>query len=319
MSLLAQVLALGQGCITAEQVREVLGLASQETMFALFEALRDQDCVGINTVLRKVTDQGLDLAFFLRELSSTWRNLFLLKQAGDKAFELLDLSSEEARQWTKWAESFSAAHIHACWQMTLEGQRRVLTSVEPVLALELLALNLAFLPDLLPVGQLSRPKTGSGPGPGGSGPHPASGDRPEPTDQAPQSEEADGTPGAESKTWAGFVRFCRQKAEGGEKVALEVSRLEGEVLGQVLWLKCPSEVQSQLLAGPEKKSSLQVLASQYFETSMQIEVCGPGSSAEQGQDGLKEEALRHPAIQEAFSSFQAQLVNVVARTNRQVT
>jgi len=43
------------------------------------------------------------------------------------------------------------AHIHACWQLTLEGQQRVKSSVEPALALELLLLNLAYLPRLMPL------------------------------------------------------------------------------------------------------------------------------------------------------------------------
>ncbi len=156
MSLLSQVLALGKEQLTEEDVRSVLGLAGQEVMFRLMEAVRDQDAAGLSLLLREILDQGLDLGFFLRELTTTWRNLFLLHQAGDKGRSLLELSDDEIEQWQAWAAQFHLSQIHACWQLTLEGQRRVLTSVEPALALELLLLNLAYLPQLLSLEQLSR-------------------------------------------------------------------------------------------------------------------------------------------------------------------
>ena len=59
------------------------------------------------------------------------------------------MAPHEVDAWKEWAGKFDLAHIHACWQMTLEGQRRVLTSLEPAMALELLLFNLACLPQLI--------------------------------------------------------------------------------------------------------------------------------------------------------------------------
>ncbi|WP_035067888.1 DNA polymerase III subunit gamma/tau [Nitratidesulfovibrio termitidis] len=167
MSLLGQVLALGGDRLTVEGARGVLGLAGQELFFEVMQALASQDCVAVSAVVRDLLDKGVDIGFFLRELAATWRNLFMLRQAGEAALPALDLPEEEARQWLEWAPKFEITHIHACWQMTLEGQRRVLTSLEPAMALELLLLNLAMLPRLVSLEQLSR---GGGAGPaGGSG------------------------------------------------------------------------------------------------------------------------------------------------------
>lgn len=164
MSLLGQVLALGGDRLTVEGARGVLGLAGQELFFEVMQALASQDCVAVSAVVRDLLDKGVDIGFFLRELASTWRNLFMLRQAGEAALPALDLPEEEARQWLEWAPKFEISHIHACWQMTLEGQRRVLTSLEPAMALELLLLNLALLPRLVSLEQLSR---GGGAGPAG--------------------------------------------------------------------------------------------------------------------------------------------------------
>jgi len=155
MSLLAQVLALGGAELTEADARNVLGLAGQDVFFGLIEAIHAEDGPAVVEVLRQILDKGLDIGFFLRELAGMWRNLFLLRQAGEKGLASVDLPAEEAGVWLDWAGRFDAAHIHACWQMTLEGQRRVLTSLEPALSLELLLLNMAYLPRLLPLQNLA--------------------------------------------------------------------------------------------------------------------------------------------------------------------
>jgi DNA polymerase-3 subunit gamma/tau len=191
MSLLGQALALGEDSLKEEDVRTFLGLAGQDVFFRLMESIHSQDLVGVGQTLREVLDQGLDLGFFLREMTSCWRNMFLLRQAGKAALPLLGFSGEEADTWLQWANKFSPAHIHACWQMTLDGQRRVMTSLEPAMALELLLLNMASLPELLNLESVGNPAApvapatgnrsgapqGGGPGrsEGGFQPRPANG------------------------------------------------------------------------------------------------------------------------------------------------
>lgn len=152
MSLLAQVLALGSGTLTLADVREVLGLAGQEVFVRLAQCVQNRDLLGLHGLLTEILDQGVDLGFFLRELAASWRNLFLLRQLGEGARTVIDLPAEELDIWSGLAPQFELSHLHAAWQMTLDSQRKILTSMEPALALELLLLNLASLPDLLAVG-----------------------------------------------------------------------------------------------------------------------------------------------------------------------
>jgi len=168
ISLLGQALAYSAGALIESEVRACLGLAGQEVFFALMEAISARDLVLLTRTLRQVLDQGLDLGFFLRELSGCWRNMFLLRQAGASMAPDLGLPAEEAQQWLDWAGRFTPGHIHACWQMTLDGQQRVIKSLEPAQALELLLLNLACLPDLLPLSTLGGGRASSGAAPSGS-------------------------------------------------------------------------------------------------------------------------------------------------------
>ena len=149
MSLLSQALAMGGATLTASDVREVLGLAGREMLLEILTAVAAGDCPALSRLLGQVLDQGLDLGFFLRELAGTWRDLFLLAQSQGQALDVLDMPAEEARELAAFASRLNLTHIHACWQLTLEGQRRVLHSLEPAQALELLLFNMACLPRLL--------------------------------------------------------------------------------------------------------------------------------------------------------------------------
>ncbi len=157
MSLLGQVLALGcapDEALTARMAREVLGLAGQEVMDRILTALASHDTASITVLVRELLAQGADMGFFLRELGSLWRDLFLIRQAGRDAAQELDIPPAERDRLADMASRFTLTYIHAAWQMTLDSQRRILTSLEPSAGLELLLLNLAMLPRLLPLEEL---------------------------------------------------------------------------------------------------------------------------------------------------------------------
>ena len=205
MSLLGQVLALGSDSLTENDARMVLGLAGQELFFTLFRTLRSGNSAELTALVAEMLDSGLDLGFFLREMTLCWRNMFILRQSGDAALSILNIPAKEADRWKEEAASFTLSHIHAAWQMTIDGQRRVLTSLEPALALELLLCNIAMLPRLLPLegvarmgraGQLGEADSSAIPAPpaplGSSAPQAATPSAPRPqavdTFQAPEEE-----------------------------------------------------------------------------------------------------------------------------------
>ncbi len=157
MSLLGQVLALG--CLPGEtlrasQVREVLGLAGREVMDRLLCAIEVHDTSAIVALVEELLAQGIDMGFFLREFTGLWRNIFL---AGQGSVSGGAWSAQETAEYAALAKRFSMAFVHAAWQMTLDSQRRILTSLEPSVGLELLLLNLSMLPRLLPLKELSLP------------------------------------------------------------------------------------------------------------------------------------------------------------------
>lgn len=164
MSLLDQVLALGGERLTAATTRQVLGLAGQELFQELFDAVLARDCAALTELCRNLLQRGVDVGFFVRELSQHLRDLFLLRQSGSAIVASLHLPADEAALWQGLAPRFSPGHLHAAWQMTLEAQRGIVQNPDPATALELLLLNMALLPQLLPLENLV-PGTQSAPAP----------------------------------------------------------------------------------------------------------------------------------------------------------
>lgn len=165
MSLLGQCLALSPDDIEGFKlesriVRQTLGLAGIEVMDRFLLAVQTQDVAKMTVLVRDILAEGIDIGFFLGELVRLFRNLFLLKEAGKDI--LSDLPLREVIRLEEQASYFSAAFLHAAWQMVLENQRRILQSYEPASALELLLLNLTLLPRLLPLENLVLPEKKQG-------------------------------------------------------------------------------------------------------------------------------------------------------------
>lgn len=156
MSLLGQCLALSPNDeefkLGTKIVRQTLGLAGVEVMDRFLQAIQNQDVAKTTMLVRDILAEGVDIGFFLGELVRLFRNLFVLKEAGEKC--LTELPLREVVRLQENASHFSTAFIHAAWQMILENQRRILQSYEPAAALELLLLNITLLPRLLPLENL---------------------------------------------------------------------------------------------------------------------------------------------------------------------
>ncbi len=154
MSLLGQALVLAQNPLTSETTRSILGLAGKDILAQILEAIHENNSLQIAHAVDNMMQQGIDIVYFMRELSQIWRSLHLIKEYKEQSYALLSLSQDEINLYTKYAQIFSLAFIHSAWQITLEAQRRISLSLEPAVALELFLINLALLPKLLPLNEL---------------------------------------------------------------------------------------------------------------------------------------------------------------------
>lgn len=308
LSLLGQVLAIGQTEIGTDIVQSLLGLAGQELMQDCIHSVIDKDCSGILHLVRHLLDQGLDIGFFLQDLALVWRNLFILKQTGPDGVALLEMSEEEARQWLAKAEELSMRQIHAAWQMTLEGQKRVVASPDPALALELMLMNLAFLPELVGVGQ-SGSGLGVKPAPrqGGGEEHRHHGVQTQSeTGQKKAGHQHTSIPPAKTKSWKDFVSSVQSRKD---KVLPYLHMIDGRLNGDQLELRCPGYM-AQRLQDQNKMNWLRDRVNEYFGSRVQINVYQIKGNGDQNVQELKKKILNEPVVKEAIAQFGAKIVDV---------
>ncbi|MFW6414676.1 MAG: DNA polymerase III subunit gamma/tau [Thermodesulfobacteriota bacterium] len=327
LSLLSQIMALGEGKVTLEGVRELLGIAGHEIMFELVQSIRDRDCLRIVELTRHLLNSGLDLGFFLQEFTNVWRNLFILKQGGERALELLEMPEEEARNWLQTSAGFTLSYIHAAWQMTLEGQKNVMHSLEPGLAMELLFLNISYLSDLIPVqnfntlqDQAGEAKDSPDPGKKVSGSKPSGNAATSTRESSAEypaatggtAEDKGSLPADEQKDWQGFLEYVQTKRDGSISLP-NLNLVQGERVDDTLELSCPKFL-SERLKDKEKFNCLQSLVREYFQKDLQISIQGAAGTANRGTNGeLKKNAMQDPVVKEVMDEFQAKLLDVLSR------
>ncbi|MGL4721703.1 MAG: DNA polymerase III subunit gamma/tau [Desulfovibrionaceae bacterium] len=155
LSLLGQCLVLSEKKLMLRQVEQSLGVGRREIYYNFLYAIIKRDTVAIVSLINTMQQEAIDIRFFLQELTQLWRNLFLLKKDKGSSFSLFGISEEEGEQLLQMSQYISLSQIHASWQMTLDGQKRIMESLEPGVALELLLLTISSIPELLNMKSLS--------------------------------------------------------------------------------------------------------------------------------------------------------------------
>ncbi|HZU50515.1 MAG TPA: DNA polymerase III subunit gamma/tau [Sphingomicrobium sp.] len=147
LSILDQAIAHGAGTVTAEQVRDMLGLADRGRIRDLLQLVLTGDSNGALIALDEAHSLGIDPAQLLRGLMESLHSATRAK-AGAKADALQ--SAEERETASAMARQLSWSTIHRLWQMLLKGLQDVAVAPDPREAAEMALLRLihaAELPD----------------------------------------------------------------------------------------------------------------------------------------------------------------------------
>ena len=147
LSILDQAIAHGAGAVTAEQVRELLGLADRGRIRRLLQLVLSGDAAAALAQLDEAHELGIDPTQLLRGLMESLHAATRAK-AGATADALQ--SAEERESAAELAEALSWAAIHRLWQMLLKGLQDVDVAPDPREAAEMALLRLihsAAMPD----------------------------------------------------------------------------------------------------------------------------------------------------------------------------
>ena len=159
LSILDQAIAHGAGKVTAEQVRDMLGLADRGRIRRLLQLVLAGDAAAALAELDQAHELGIDPIQLLRGLMETLHSATRAK-AGASGDALH--SAEERESAEQMAGALSWGTIHRLWQMLLKGLQDVEIAPDPREAAEMALLRLIHAADLPDPASLLAKLTGEG-------------------------------------------------------------------------------------------------------------------------------------------------------------
>ena len=145
LSVLDQAIAHSGGAVTAQAIREMLGLADRGAVRQLFGHVLAGEAPAALAALAEQYDLGLDPEMLLRELLELVHAITRIRvaPADDPA-----LSVEEKAVLRDWAQRLSFPALHRLWQLLLKGLAEVQAAPVPLQAAEMALLRLIHASDL---------------------------------------------------------------------------------------------------------------------------------------------------------------------------
>ena len=147
LSLLDQAIALGQGEVTPEIVRSMLGLADRGRIFDLLECVFRGDTKAALAGLDALHRDGAEPGQVLADLAEAVHAAARCKAAGaDAGAE--GLSAEEKRRAAALADRLSTPLLARAWQMLLKGWEEAAKAPNGRAAAEMVLIRIAYTADL---------------------------------------------------------------------------------------------------------------------------------------------------------------------------
>ncbi|MGC5777991.1 DNA polymerase III subunit gamma/tau [Methylobacterium sp. NFXW15] len=147
LSLLDQAIAHGAGAVSAQGVRDMLGLADRARIVDLFEAVMRGAVPAAFAELRAQYDSGADPAVVMSDLAAFTHLVTRLKIVPDAAADP-SLSETERLRGTDFAGKLSMRALSRAWQILLKAIPEVQSAPRPLAAAEMAIVRLAYAADL---------------------------------------------------------------------------------------------------------------------------------------------------------------------------
>jgi DNA polymerase-3 subunit gamma/tau len=111
ISLLDQCMSLGRKNIVYDDVLSVVGIVNDEFMTGFISDMLDKNVVKLLQNISRLVADGRDAAHFVSDLVMYFRNLMIIKSAGGKCDDLIDVPSDVLSVMKKQADDISLDEI----------------------------------------------------------------------------------------------------------------------------------------------------------------------------------------------------------------
>jgi len=158
LSVLDQCLSFGEGVVTAERVREVLGLADDELFGELLRSVAEQEPGAVFPLVDRLCDAGVDLSEFMSGAADVLRALLMLQVGAepDGLTEAVRARLEEYRS------RLQPGDVLRMLRLLAEDENNIRRSVNPRLAVETLLLRWSLMDRVVDLEAVLAGKRGSG-------------------------------------------------------------------------------------------------------------------------------------------------------------
>jgi DNA polymerase-3 subunit gamma/tau len=170
LSLTDQVLSMGDGRVTADRVRDALGLVAEDEFIALLDVIAERRAADVFPAVARLADAGIDFGGFLNGLADTIRALLTVALGGSAT----DMSERGREALEARRDRFSASDLLRMLQLITELEPRFKKSGQQQLLVETLLVRFALLDRAVEIEGLIR-SIGGGGGGGSSSTQPSTG------------------------------------------------------------------------------------------------------------------------------------------------
>jgi DNA polymerase-3 subunit gamma/tau len=163
LSLTDQTLSLGEGVLTAERVREALGLIAEDEYLAIYDLIAARDAGAIFPAVARLVDAGADLGAFLGGLADILRAALALA-LGDETGGLAELSDRTRESLVERAGRLTAGDLLRMLSAITELEPRFRRSAQQQMLVETMLVRFALMDRTVSLEEVLR---GLGPDDGG--------------------------------------------------------------------------------------------------------------------------------------------------------
>jgi DNA polymerase III subunit gamma/tau len=158
LSVLDQCLSFGEGTVTVERVREILGLADDELYGEVLQLVVDRNPAAVFPLIDRLTESGLDLAEFMAGAAEVLRGLLIL-QVGAEPEGMTEALRAKLEGYRSQLEPGDVLRM---LRLLAENEQGIRRSVNPRLVVETLLLRWAMLDRIVDLEEVLGGKRGSG-------------------------------------------------------------------------------------------------------------------------------------------------------------
>jgi DNA polymerase-3 subunit gamma/tau len=332
LSILDQCLSFGEGAVTAERVREVLGLAGDEMFADLLRLIAEQQPAAVFPLVDRLCDAGVDLSEFMAGTADVLRAMLMLQVGAEPA----DVTEALRATLETYRSTLQPGDILRMLRLLAEDENNIRRSVNPRLAVETLLLRWAVMDRVVDLEQvLKAGKGGSGEArrvqPTQSVPRPAA----EPAKKGAAEGSSPSTGVASSPAPTAKLAPSIEAIRAGWPAIIVAARVQSRLLGELLASVDPTELKLPYLNVALKEPN-QLFAERLEQEARKVEeiltrslgqpirlrlVARPGGEAEAPSrpqrmsdssikaDRLREFRAKDPALDTAADALDLEIVD----------